>query len=83
MEISMNEQYHDEKARIQQRNTDTKEKRDPTYIRITSKKVILLLDWISIGNESSFLHFRNSHRWHAFTTRALQVWTFQIGDRIE
>ena len=73
MKISMDEQYHDEKARIQQRNTDSKEKRDPTYIKITSKKVILLLDWISIGNKPSFLHFRNPHRWHAFTARALQV----------
>ena len=43
MEISTNDQYHDEKERIPLWNTNSKDKRDTTYIRITSKKVILLL----------------------------------------
>ena len=38
-EISTDSSFHNKKSEIPQWNTDTREKKDPTYIKITSKKV--------------------------------------------
>ena len=42
MEITTDDSYSEEKPQVSSWNKDTKVKKDPTYIRITSKKVIVL-----------------------------------------